>query len=124
MLELPSGFRAASKLATCPMAGELQEVIVGMTQLVPAIVLLLIEEVRVPRVAVCTVTEEEEVAVTKPVTSSMKSSCPESKEEAAGGSARVVTTFAAVRSTFVTACVPEFTVSILLKLTCTRKAAF
>src|SRR5215469_16315263 len=123
MLMLPSAFRAESMLAICPTAGALQEAIVGRTQLVPVIVLLVITEVMLPRVAVWTVTEEEEVAVTTPVTSSIKSICPEDKEEAASGSVAVVTTFAAVRSTFVTACVPAFTVSVLLKLIRACRAA-
>ena len=69
-----------------------------------------IAEVIEPRVAVCTVIAEDDAAVTTPVTSSRKSSCPADRVDDAGGSVMALMTLAAVRLTPVTPWVPEFIV--------------
>jgi hypothetical protein len=87
-------------LANCPTAGgQLAEVV---TQLTPKKEDGLMAAVIEPRVAVLTVTEEDEDAVTEPVTSSTKSNSPVARLEAVGGRTEAVKTFVAVRSTFET----------------------
>jgi len=89
-------------LANCPTAGVEQFAVVVTTQLTPKTEEEFMAAVTEPRVAVLRVTEEDEDAVTEPVTSSTKSNSPVAKLDAVGGRTEAVRTFTAVRSTFET----------------------
>lgn len=105
-VRVPSELRAMSKLATSPFTT--QEENVRLRLKVVQFGEKMVEEFAIavsePPVAVCTVTDGVAVltAVTTPVTSPTKSSCPVARLLAAGGRALALSTLEAARLTAVT----------------------
>jgi len=118
-VKVPSELRTVSKLVTwpCTMQDENERLRLKAVQLGENTVEEFAMAVREPRVAVFTVTDCAVVltAVTTPVTSSTKSSCPAARLLGVGGRARALSTFAALRFTAVTTC-EAFTVNAFARL--------
>jgi hypothetical protein len=105
-VKVPSEFRTMSRLATWPCTTQEEKVRLRLNdvQLGEKTVEEFAWAVSEPRVAVFTVTDWVVVltAVTTPVTSSMKSSCPEARLLGVGGRALALSTLVAARFTAVT----------------------
>jgi len=118
-VSVPSELRTVSKLATSPFStqDENARFRLKLVQFGEKIVEEFASAVSEPRVAVCTVTDGVVVfiAVTTPVTSSTKSSCPVAMLLAAGGRVLAPSTLVAARLTAVTTW-EAFTVNALTRL--------
>src|ERR1700682_2047090 len=118
-VKVPSELRTVSRLATwpCTMQEENERIRLKAVQLGENTVEELATAVSKPRVAVCTVTDcvVALTAVTTPVTSSTKSSCPATMLLGLGGRAETLSTLVAPRFTAVTTC-EAFTVSAFARL--------